>query len=417
MIWREIILGEVTDNFDSLRKPVKGLDRKSGPYPYYGASGIVDYVDDFIFDGEYLLIAEDGENLRTRNTPIAFIATGRYWVNNHAHIVRGNEKANTKYLAYALQATDISGYLTGSTMPKLTKGNMNQIRLRLPEIHEQNRIVEILSVIDEKIENNQRMNETLEEMGRAIFKSWFIDFDPVHTKVAGNAPTNMKAEIAALFPNSFSDDGLPLGWVNNELSNVCSLLGGYAFKSQEFVNEGMPVVKIKNITGNGDVSLKDCQFIDSKSTNGKDKFKLEDGDLLIAMTGATVGKTGIITDGKMTPYLNQRVGKFIPKHSFYKWAIWAYLQFKKNVDAVVATGTGSAQTNISSPGIMSVKWTEAPHEIYKVFDEIVSPYFNLWISNRHQNQTLTELRDTLLPKLMSGEIRVKDAENKVEAAV
>ena len=155
----------------------------------------------------------------------------------------------------------------------------------------------------------------------------------------------------------------------------------------------------------------------SKSIIGKDKFKLEDGDLLIAMTGATVGKTGIVTDGKMTPYLNQRVGKFVPKSSFHKWAIWAFLQFQKNIDAVVATGTGSAQTNISSAGIVSVKWTEAPHELYEVFDKTVAPYFNLWISSMHQKQTLAKLRDTLLPKLMSGEIRVADAEREVEAAV
>ena len=305
-----------------------------------------------------------------------------------------------------------------SAVPGLNRDNAHALKVNILETREERLAVgKLISKFDDKIENNRRMNETLEEMARAIFKSWFVNFDPVHAKAAGNSPAHMDAETAALFPSSFGDDGLPLGWVNNELSNVCSLLGGYAFKSKEFVNEGMPVVKIKNITGNGDVSLYDCQCIESKSTVGKDKFKLEDGDLLIAMTGATVGKTGIVTDGKMTPYLNQRVGKFVPNLSFHKWAIWAYLQFQKNVDSVVATGTGSVQTNISLAGIVSVKWTEATHEIYKVFDEIVSPYFNLWISNRHQNQTLAELRDTLLPKLMSGEIRVKDAQHEMEAVV
>lgn len=327
-----------------------------------------------------------------------------------------------KWLYYFLQSKNVKQVLSslkrGTTQEYIPLGELRNLNISYPtNIFEIQKIISILSSLDEKIENNLKMNDTLEEMARTIFKSWFVDFDPVHAKAVGEAAVHMDLETASLFPSSFGDNGLPEGWVNNELSNVCSLLGGYAFKSKEFVNEGMAIVKIKNITGKGDVSLKDCQFIDSKSTNGKDKFKLEDGDLLIAMTGATVGKTGIITDGKSTPYLNQRVGKFIPKQSFYKWAIWAYLQFKKNVDAVVATGTGSAQTNISSTGIMSVKWTEAPHEIYKVFDKIVSPYFNLWISNIHQNQTLTELRDTLLSKLMSGEICVKDAEREVEAVI
>lgn len=429
--WQDIRIGD-------LGRVVTGKTPPTSKPEYYG--GTTQFLTPTDMDGRRIInqtlryLSEEGENkvssslLPKGSVSVSCIGSdmgktvlvGKKSVTNQQiNSVIVEDKFDNLFVYYNLSGrkSELQFLASGAAQPIMNKTDFSNLTIKVPPLNIQRTIASVLGALDDKIENNRRMNETLEEMARVIFKSWFVDFDPVHAKVAGNAPTNMKAEIAALFPNSFSDDGLPLGWVNNELSNVCSLLGGYAFKSQEFVNEGMPVVKIKNITGNGDVSLKDCQFIDSKSTNGKDKFKLEDGDLLIAMTGATVGKTGIITDGKMTPYLNQRVGKFVPKHSFYKWAIWAYLQFKKNVDAVVATGTGSAQTNISSPGIMSVKWTEAPHEIYKVFDEIVSPYFNLWISNRHQNQTLTELRDTLLPKLMSGEIRVKDAQNKVEAAV
>ena len=105
--WPFIPLGELTVNFDTKRKPVKGPDRRPGPYPYYGASGIVDYVDGYLFDGDYLLIAEDGENLRTRQTPVAFMANGKFWVNNHAHIVKGNEKASTRFLMYSLLNADL----------------------------------------------------------------------------------------------------------------------------------------------------------------------------------------------------------------------------------------------------------------------------------------------------------------------
>ena len=130
--WRERPLVELTDNFDGIRVPVKEADRRPGAYTYYGASGVVDHVDKYLFEGEYLLIAEDGENLRTRNTPVAFLARGKFWVNNHAHIVRGNSEADTGFLMYALSAADISGYLTGSTMPKLTQGNMNRIPVLAP---------------------------------------------------------------------------------------------------------------------------------------------------------------------------------------------------------------------------------------------------------------------------------------------
>lgn len=182
--WSERMLGELTDNYDSVRVPVKQAERRPGPYPYYGASGIVDHIDDYLFDGEYLLVAEDGENLRTRNTPIAFLATGKFWVNNHARIVRGNRLANTRYLMYALSNLNISGYLTGSTMPKLTQGNMNRIRILIPPLPEQRAIAHILGTLDDKIELNRRMNETLEAMARALYKSWFVDFDPVRAKAA-----------------------------------------------------------------------------------------------------------------------------------------------------------------------------------------------------------------------------------------
>ncbi|MDY6912141.1 MAG: restriction endonuclease subunit S, partial [Chloroflexota bacterium] len=120
-------LGSLANNYDSMRIPVKKADRKPGPYPYYGASGIVDYVDSYIFNGEYLLLAEDGENLRSQNLPIAFMATGKFWVNNHAHILQGRNGNNTRYLCYALKIADIGSYLSGSTRPKLIQGDMKRI--------------------------------------------------------------------------------------------------------------------------------------------------------------------------------------------------------------------------------------------------------------------------------------------------
>ena len=159
--WQISTLGELTKNFDAIRIPVKETDRRAGSYPYYGASGIVDHVGEFLFDGQYLLIAEDGENLRTRTTPIAFLANGKFWVNNHAHIVQGNSIADTRFLKYVLSVLDISGYLTGSTMPKLTQGNMNRIEVLTPPLPEQRVIAHVLGTLDDKIELNRRMNETL----------------------------------------------------------------------------------------------------------------------------------------------------------------------------------------------------------------------------------------------------------------
>src|SRR5581483_4839052 len=173
--WSVEQFGNLVENYDSVRVPVRQGDRRPGSYPYYGASGIVDHVDGYLFHGEYLLIAEDGENLRTRQTPIAFLATGKFWVNNHAHIVRANSRASTRFLAYVLAHADVSGYLTGSTMPKLTQANMNRIPLAAPPVDEQRAIAGVLGALDGKIELNRRTNETLEAIARALFKSWFVD--------------------------------------------------------------------------------------------------------------------------------------------------------------------------------------------------------------------------------------------------
>ena len=130
--WPLAKLGDLTVNLDTKRKPVKEADRKPGPYPYYGASGIVDYVDGYIFDGEHLLIAEDGENLRTRQTPIAFRACGKFWVNNHAHILQGNNGVSTEQLMLFLKRTNIQPYITGAVQAKLSQSNMWKINFLNP---------------------------------------------------------------------------------------------------------------------------------------------------------------------------------------------------------------------------------------------------------------------------------------------
>jgi type I restriction enzyme S subunit len=117
MPWRETTIGEIVDFFDNKRIPLNSTERavRKGKYPYYGASGVVDYIDGYVFDGRYLLIAEDGENLNSRKLPIAFFARGRFWVNNHAHVVRGKEGVcDDAFLKHWFANANISGYVTGA---------------------------------------------------------------------------------------------------------------------------------------------------------------------------------------------------------------------------------------------------------------------------------------------------------------
>ena len=178
--WKEYKLGEVVNILDSKRVPLSSKERstRQGCYPYYGAQGIIDYIDDYLFDGTYLLIAEDGENLKSQKQNVAQLASGKYWVNNHAHILESNGESDIRYICYLLNTLDLSGYITGSAQPKLNQANLVKISIKLPPLELQKYIADYLSVIDDKIEVNRKINENLEQQAQALFKSWFVDFEP-----------------------------------------------------------------------------------------------------------------------------------------------------------------------------------------------------------------------------------------------
>ncbi len=144
--WRT--LGELAENHDSKRKPITSGLRQAGKIPYYGASGIVDYVKDYIFNGDFLLISEDGANLVARNTPIAFSISGKTWVNNHAHVLKFDTYAERRYIEYYLNAIDLTPYISGAAQPKLNKKNLESIRIPSPSLTEKERIVAILDQFD-----------------------------------------------------------------------------------------------------------------------------------------------------------------------------------------------------------------------------------------------------------------------------
>lgn len=145
---KTVALEEIAENCDRLRKPVTSGNREAGEYPYYGASGIVDYVSDYIFDGDYLLVSEDGANLLARSTPIAFSISGKNWVNNHAHVLRFETYATRRYVEFYLNSIDLSPWISGGAQPKLNQKNLNKINIPLPSLAEQERIVDILDRFD-----------------------------------------------------------------------------------------------------------------------------------------------------------------------------------------------------------------------------------------------------------------------------
>ena len=143
-----VTLEDIAINYDIQRKPVTSEKREKGNIPYYGASGIIDYVKDYIFDGDYLLISEDGANLLTRTMPIAFSISGKAWVNNHAHVLKFEEYATRRYVEMYLNSIDLTPYITGAAQPKLNHKNLNKIKIPLPILEEQEKIVTILDHFD-----------------------------------------------------------------------------------------------------------------------------------------------------------------------------------------------------------------------------------------------------------------------------
>ena len=175
--WEEKKLPDISENLDSLRKPVTKGKRTAGVYPYYGASGIVDYVDSYIFDEDLLCISEDGANLLMRTYPIAFPISGKVWVNNHAHILRFNNMITQKYVEYYFSGMELDEYITGAAQPKLTQKALNSIIINMPSLEEQQRIVERLDSLSENVkaleENQRKVMAECDALKQALLRKVF----------------------------------------------------------------------------------------------------------------------------------------------------------------------------------------------------------------------------------------------------
>ncbi|UAM74956.1 restriction endonuclease subunit S [Enterococcus lactis] len=171
--WEERKLGELTESFDGKRVPIDSDLRISGKYPYYGATGIIDYVDDYIFNGEYVLLAEDGANIIMRNYPVAYLTQGKFWLNNHAHIMRMRNGSNY-FLVQVLEKIDYKKYNTGTAQPKLNSKIVKNIELKIPHIEEQQQIGNFFKQLDDIIALHQRKLDLLKETKKGFLQKMFV---------------------------------------------------------------------------------------------------------------------------------------------------------------------------------------------------------------------------------------------------
>lgn len=357
---------EVTINFDKKRIPLSSAQRekRQGTFRYYGAQGVIDHVDDYIFDGTYLLIAEDGENLKSKKQNIAQVVDGQFWVNNHAHIVQGNERCDTRFLCYLINSMDLSGYVTGSAQPKLSQANLNAITLSLPTLVEQKRIVEYLYMLDQKIDVNRQINDNLLAQAQTLYKQFF--------------------------PYSVQDD-LPDGW---RIGTVGEIIEIHDSKRIPLSGADRAKMEKKIYPYYGAASLMD--FVDNYIFDGK--------YLLL-------GEDGTVVDDAGYPILQYVWGQFwVNNHAHILTGRLGYdveslyMLFKQTpVKSIV---TGAVQPKISQANLRSIQVVIPPEHNLREYNDLVEPLFSLFRANEEECKTLTALRDTLLPKLMSGEIDV-----------
>ena len=423
--WPRVPLGDVVQNFDARRIPLSNREREKrrGRYPYYGATGVMDYVDDFLFDGLYLLVAEDGSVETTDGKPFLQLVSGKFWVNNHAHVLQGATDDDTKFLYYALSTVAIRPFMSGSVQAKLSQANLNRIPVPYPpEYSDRRAIAHILGTLDDKIELNRRMNETLEAMARALFKSWFVDFEPVRAKMEGRwrrgeSLPGLPAHLYDLFPNSLVDSELgeiPEGWRVECLNDVLGELVSGARPKGGAIDQGVPSVGAENVIGLGKYDFSKEKFIPRNFFEQLQRkgAVIEDRDVLLYKDGAQIGRKTYFDCG--FPHtecaINEHVFILRAKRPKMQRYLFFWLDQDWMTAEIISLNSNSAQPGINQAGVRQLPILTPRPEILGAFDRLIEPMMNQIFTNCHQSRTLAALRDALLPKLISGEIRVKDTE-------
>lgn len=293
----------------------------------------------------------------------------------------------------------------------------------VPPIHEQRAIASVLGSLDDKIELNRRMNETLEAMARALFKSWFVDFDPVRAKMEGRAPAGMDAETAALFPDSFEASELepiPKGWRITQLGDHLTLQRGTTYKSSLLGLPGPYLLGLASIQRNG--GFRGDKLV-TYGGESPDKLLLGPGDLYVSLKDVTQAGDLVGAVSRVPPYIRMgRLTQDTVKLSFVvsdvsAGYIYSLLRTPEYRAFCRARAIGTTNLSLAREDFLSYPILVPTPEVMRVFSAIEQSLCARQDVNISEALTLAELRDLLLPRLLSGELRVRDAEKLVEAAL
>ncbi len=368
--WKESTLGDelIVQRGHDLPK----VSMVEGQYPVCSSSGILGYHNAYTHDGDGLTIGRSGHGIGK-----VFYYQGPFWAHNTVLYVKDFKGNFPKFFYYFLKNLDFTTFNTGSAIPSLNRNHLYLLNIKLPVFEEQKAIASVLSSLDDKIDLLYRQNKTLEAMAETLFRQWFIE--------------------------EAKED-----WEDADLTQLITLQSGYAFKSKDFQDSGnFGVIKIKNISGNI-IDIEKTDFVsDDVGLATAQRFYVLSGQVLIAMTGAEIGKLGLVPKTSKKLLLNQRVGLLKPNFEGAEYLAYLHLKSEFGQDYIENSATGSAQPNISGSLIEACPFPKLENSFLQQCGQQVQVYYSKAKENLGQIQTLEKLRDTLLPKLMSGEVRVQ----------
>lgn len=330
--------------------------------------------------------------------------------------------------------TRIQQEATGSVQDNINLETLNRLLLPLPPLPIQKRIAAILGALDDKIEANRRMNETLEGIARALFKSWFVDFDPVHAKAAGRQPLGppfadadsasarasfasadalrpMREDVAALFPDSFQGSELgpiPKGWEVKALDEIADFLNGQAMQKYPAVEDepDWPVIKIAELRSGFSANTQRA------NRSVPDKYIIRDGDIVFSWSGSLLCKVWTQGEGALNQHLFKVTSDIYPS-GFALHCVLAHLDEFQHIAASKATTMGHIKREHLSAALCVVPTISVLEQWSNQIDSLIE----LCVSKAVESRRLASVRDALLPKLLSGELSVDAAEETVEGVV
>lgn len=435
--WCWTTLEAITHNHDGQRVPIKSEDRdkRSGRFPYYGASGIIDDIDDYLFNGEYLLIAEDGANLLSRSTPIAFRASGQFWVNNHAHVVRTKANIPLAYLEYLLNSTNLRFYVTGTAQPKLNQLNMNRIAVPLAPLNEQVRIVakieELFSDLDAGVAALQRVRANLKRYRASVLKAavegkltepWRAeqrDLEPASELLRRTTPparpnrwaTRSKDIIPGHAALSVGPTNalLPSGWAWSAIVNVARMETGHTPSRQhpEWWNGDVPWVGIADAREHhGREILETYQHTNPDGLANSAARLLPASTVCISRT-ASVGYVVVMGRPMAT---SQDFVNWIPTSAVTSG--WLRIVFLADRQALIRFGKGSVHKTIYFPEWLSVHVAVPPlAEQMQIVSEVEERLSILTATEAAIEASLkraARLRQSILKRAFAGQLVVQD---------